>query len=401
MTSRIRSRARLVAAGAVLALAAAGCGGSGGSGGETLQIGALFAMTGEGSFYGEVMSAGSQLAVDQVNSSGGVAGHTFELAIEDHRSGNVDAAVSAARKLLNVDGATVLLSSFTAPTVAVQPMAVNQGVLMLNGGGVGSDLVGKQNLYNNRMLGAQLLPAMVAWSAKRYDAQRVATIFWNDAAGRSDNKAVKQGCARAGCTVVAEEPHAIGATDYSAQLARIRAANPDMLVIGSYGNDVGYIIQQARRIGLDIPIIGNEWTPDAATIAGPAMEGYTAIIDRFDPSTSDPEGTAFARAYEQRYGTPPEFYAANYYDLVRFVIPDLIRMATEAGKDPTEPGVLAAQMATAVKNGHEFETVYGESMTFNQDGTVVKPAAVFEADGQGDITPIASFEDGRIVPLGS
>lgn len=397
-----RARARLAAAGAALALTATACGGSGGAGGgtETLNMGALFAMTGEGSFYGDVMSKGSQLAVDQVNSGGGAHGYTFELQVEDHRSGQVDAAVSAARKLLNVDGATVLLSSFTAPTVAVQPLAVDQGVLLLNGGGVGSDLVGKENLYNNRMLGAQLLPAMVSWSAERHNAQRVATIFWNDAAGRSDNEAVKQGCQQAGCQVVAEEPHAIGTTDYSAQLARIRSANPDMLVIGSYGNDVGYIIQQARRVGLTVPIIGNEWTPDAAKIAGQAMEGYTAIIDRFDPATSDPEGKAFAQEYERRYGEEPEFYAANYYDLTRFVLPALIKMAGDAGEDPTEPGVLAAEMATAVEQGHEFDTVYGESMTFNQDGTVVKPAAVFEADGQGQITPIATFEDGRIVMPG-
>jgi branched-chain amino acid transport system substrate-binding protein len=401
------SRARLAALIATMALAVAACGGGtegsggggGGGGGGTLPIGALFAMTGGGSFYGDVMSKGTQLAVDEVNSGGGAEGYTFELHVEDHRSGNVDAAVSATRKLVNIDGTPAILSSFTAPTVAVQPLAVNQGVLLLNGGGVGEDLVGKEHLYNNRMLGKQLLPALIEWAVEQNGAQRVATIFWNDAAGRSDNEAVKQGCEAAGCQVVAEEPHEIGATDYSAQLARIRAANPDMLVIGSYGNDVGYIIQQARRIGLDVPIYGNEWTPDAAAIAGPAMEGYVAIIDRFDPSTSDPEGKAFAQAYEQRYGSPPEFYAANYYDLVRFVIPDLIAMAGQAGQDPTQPDVLATQMAAAVEAGHEFETVYGEAMTFNPDGTVEKPAAVFEAGPEGQLTPIATFEDGAIVPI--
>jgi branched-chain amino acid transport system substrate-binding protein len=401
MTGTSRMRARLAGVGAVLALAATACGGgSGGGGGSgTLQIGALFAMTGEGSFYGDVMSKGSQLAVDQVNAAGGAGGYTFELQVEDHRSGNVDAAVSAARKLINVDGATVLLSSFTAPTVAVQPLGVEQGVLLMNGGGVGEDLVGKQFLYNNRMLGKQLLPSLIGWAAEQQDVQRVATIFWNDAAGRSDNEAVKQGCQAAGCQVVAEEPHEIGATDYSAQLARIRSADPDVLVIGSYGNDVGYIIQQARRVGLTVPILGNEWTPDAANIAGAAMDGYVAIIDRFDPATVDPEGQAFAQEYQQRFGKAPEFYAANYYDLLRFVIPDLIAMAGEAGRDPTERGVLAEEMTTAVGQGHEFGTVYGESMTFNPDGTVEKPAAVFRADGQGAITPIATFDDGRVVPL--
>jgi branched-chain amino acid transport system substrate-binding protein len=397
-----KSRVRALAVPAVLALALAGCGGGSDeqAGGEAgaVQIGALFAMTGEGSFYGDVMSKGSQIAVDQVNAGGGAEGHQFELQVEDHRSGNVDAAVSAARKLVNIDGTGVVLSSFTAPTVAVQPMAVDQGVLLLNGGGVGDDLVGKEHLFNNRMLGKQLLPSLVGWAVEQHGAQRVATIFWNDAAGTSDNEAVKEGCQAAGCQVVAEEPHEIGATDYATQLARIRAADPQLLVIGSYGNDVGYIIQQARRLGLTVPIIGNEWTPDAAKVAGPAMDGYVAIIDRFDPSSGDPEGTAFAQEYQQRFGAAPEFYAANYYDLVRFVLPDLVAMAGQAGRDPTEPGVLAEEMTAAVQQGHEFGTVYGESMTFHPDGTVEKPAAVFRADGQGKITPIATFTDGRIVP---
>jgi len=42
------------------------------------------------------------------------------------------------------------------------------------------------------------------------------------------------------------------------QLARIKAASPDVLVLGSFGNDVGYIVKQAREIGIDAPIIGNE-----------------------------------------------------------------------------------------------------------------------------------------------
>lgn len=249
------------------------------------------------------------------------------------------------------------------------------------------------------MLGSQVMPTGVRWAARKYDAKRVATIFWNDAAGHSDNKATKQACAEADCTIVAEEPHEIGATNYTAQLSRIKSKNPQMLVIGSYGNDVGYIIKEARRLGLDIPIIGNEWTPDAAKIAGDAMDGYTVIMDRFDPSTNDPEGKKFVQAYKKKQGEEPGFYAANYYDLVRFVIPDLVHMAAKDDKDPHSPGVLADEMRQAVKSGHSFTTVYGDAMTFNSNGTVQKPAAVFKANN-GELKRIAEYNRGKITESG-
>ncbi|HEY8449280.1 MAG TPA: ABC transporter substrate-binding protein, partial [Bacillota bacterium] len=229
--------------------------------GGTIKIGMVLAMTGAGSFYGQVMSRGAQTAVDQINEQGGVEGYTLELVIEDHKSGDANAALTGGRKLLDVDQVPVILSSYTAPTLAIQPLAVEKGVLLFNGGGIGEDLIGKEALYNTRMLGTQIMPAVVRWAAEEQGAKRFATIFWNDAAGQSINQVVKDVCAEVGCEVVAEEPHDIGATNYSAQLARVKAANPDAIVIGSYGNDVGYIVNQARAQGINALIMGNEWSP--------------------------------------------------------------------------------------------------------------------------------------------
>lgn len=367
-----------------------------GEGGE-LTIGALLAMTGGGSFYGDVMSAGAQLAVDEINEAGGVAGHTFRLVVEDHESGDADAGVSAARKLIDIDQVPVILSSFTAPTVAIQPIATEAGVLVLNGGGIGDELVGKEGLYNTRMLGGQLMPALIEWSLDEFGGTRYAVIHWNDAAGRAIRDAVETTCQQAGCEVVAAEPHEIDESNYSPMLARIAAADPDVLVLGSYGNDVGQIIDQARRQGLDIPIIGNEWTPDAQEIAGEAMEDYVAVVDNFDAENpANPEADAFVAAYSQEFGEQPEFYGANYYELVRYVVTDLVELASAEGQDPTQPGVLKDTLEQAVAAGHEFGTLYGETMTFVQDGTIQKPAGVYRVD-EGSLVRFGVVEEGEVV----
>ena len=362
---------------------------------ETVKIGMILAMTGPGAFYGQVMSRGAQLAVDQINKAGGIGGRRLQVLVEDHKSGDADAAVTGARKLLDVDKVPVILTSYSAPTLAIQPLAVEKKVLLLNGGGVGSALVGKPNLYNTRMLSSQTAPFVVQWAAGRLKAKRIATIFWNDAAGQGVNAAIKSACATAGCQVVAEEPHDIGAKNYSAQLARIKAARPDAVALGSFGDDVGYTLSQARAYGITVPLLGVEWTPNAQKIGGKAMEGYTIAVDRFDPTSADPKAKAFVDAYRAAYGDVPEFYAANYYEHVEFILRPLMKRIVDRGSDPAKPGEVLAEMERARAAKFQFGSVYGGDMQIHPDGTVSKPLGVYEVKSDA-LVLIGRIVDGKI-----
>ena len=361
----------------------------------TLKLGMLLAMTGSGSFYGQVMSRGAQVAVDQTNREGGASGYQLQLVIEDHKSGDADAGVSGARKLMDIDGVPVILTSFSAPTLAIHPLAMEKKVLLLNGGGVGAALVGKRGLYNTRMLSTQLVPFVVQWATQELKASRLATIFWNDAAGQGINASIKDTCGKLACQVVVEEPHDIGAKNYSAQLARIKAARPDALIVGSFGDDVGYIVNQARAQGMDNPILGVEWTPNAQKIGGRAMEGYVAVIDRFEPTGGDATTKAFVDAYRTAYGETPEFYAANYYELVRLVLRPLIQRVVERGDDPTRQGPLLEEMEKAIAEGSRFQSVYGGEMQLAKDGTVTKPAGLYRVQSD-ELALVARIVGGTI-----
>ncbi len=363
----------------------------------TLKIGMILAMTGPGAFYGQVMSRGAQVAVDQINRAGGIGGYKLELVIEDHKSGDAEAAVTGARKLLDVDRVPVILTSYSAPTLAIQPLAVEKRVLLLNGGGVGSSLVGKPTLYNTRMLSSQTAPFVVQWATGKLGAKRIATLFWNDAAGQGVNGAIKETCAKLGCQVVAEEPHDIGAKNYSPQLARIRAARPDALALGTFGDDVGYILNQGRAYGLTVPILGVDWTPNAQKIGGKAMEGYVIAVDRFDPSGGDDKTKAFVEAYRVAYKETPEFYAANYYEHVQFILRPLVQRVVARKSDPTKPGEILAEMQKALADHFAFQSVYGGEMQLHPDGTVTKPLGVYEVKG-GNLALIGRIVGGKIQP---
>jgi branched-chain amino acid transport system substrate-binding protein len=391
----MRSSLAATALALLLALLVAVPAGQAPAAGGTLKVGMILAMTGPGAFYGQVMSRGADLAVEQVNKAGGIDGWKLELLIEDHKSGDADAAVTGARKLLDVDKVPVILTSYSAPTLAIQPLAVEKKVLLLNGGGVGSSLVNKPTLFNTRMLSSQTAPYIVQWAVQKMGAKRVATLFWNDAAGQGVNQAIKATCAKLGCQVVAEEPHDIGAKTYSTQLARIKARRPDILALGNFGDDVGYAVNQARALAITGPIVGVEWTPNAQKIGGDAMQGYTIAVDRFDPTGADADTKRFVEAYKTKYDQVPEFYAANYYEHVQHILRPLAQRVVKRGGNPAEPGALLGEMQKALKEGMQFQSVYGGTMQLNADGTVAKPMGVYVVKGN-ELSLVGRIVGGKI-----
>src|SRR5579863_3905100 len=120
-------------------------------------IGALLAMTGQASFYGQTMSQGMKQAIDEINAKGGVDGIPLEAAIEDHKGGGGQDGVSAMNRLISIHHVQAVLTSFSAPTIAVAPIADQQHIFMLNGGGVSPQLVGlSKYLFHNRSLSTDL-----------------------------------------------------------------------------------------------------------------------------------------------------------------------------------------------------------------------------------------------------
>lgn len=340
---------------------------------KTMKTGAIMAMTGAGAFYGKVMNQGIMLAFEEINTAGGAGGIKLKLIVEDHLSGDAKAAASAGQKLINLDKVPWIFTSYSAPTLSVQPMAAAANVLMLNGGAVSALMLNKPYLYSTRLLsnvGATAL-ANYAW---KLGYRKMAMMFWNDPAGIMSADAGRARWKELGGTVVAEEAYEKGATDYTGNLAKIKATKPDVLaLVGVWAKDTGFVAKQARDMGITIPILGVDWSPDNQAIAGPAFEGYRYVIDFFDVNGPDPWTQKFVKAYKDKWGSEPEIYAANYYELA-YILKAVIEQAVKDGKDPFN----GANLRDALLKMRTFPSVYGGTLTINDDGSCVKPIAVFE-----------------------
>ncbi|MDF2096622.1 ABC transporter substrate-binding protein [Aquibaculum arenosum] len=353
---------------------------------EKFTIGAILAMSGSGDWYGKVMSAGIELAVEEINAEGGIDGIPLEAVFEDHKSGIAREGVNAINRLINMHDVQAVFSSFSPPTIAIAPIADEQGILVVNGGGVSTAMVGiSDNLFHNRSLASDLGRAAVAF-ADEEGWSRMAQIAWRTDAGESIISEVEPYWEELGGEVVATEWMDQGATNIDTQIAKMRTANPDFLALWLFSPDPGMAMRRAREFGIDVPVVGVEYTADVAEIGGDHMEGYYYTSDYFTPT--DDWSQRFQEAYRERYGEDPEFYAANYYEGV-YLIAEAIRRARAEGGDYYD----GANLARIIREQPTYPSVYGGEMTFQDNGVAQKRVALFQIqDGESEFQRYLDLE---------
>ena len=346
---------------------------------EVFNIGAILAMTGSAPYYGEVMSRGAKLAVEEINKAGGIAGIKLALYIEDHKSGKAKEGVAGMQRLLSLHNTRAVLSSFSAPTLAIAPIADREKIFVINGGGVSASLIkASKYMVHNRQLSSALAGA-IADLAKKRGYKRMAIFHWKDAAGDSVRDILKKSWTGDGRKIVAEESVVQGAANIDTQIAKIRAARPDVVALGVFQPEVGLAIKRAHELGIKVPILGVEWTAEDAKIAGSHAEGYEYMLEVFKPTAENPWSQEFAKAYKAAYNQEPDIFSGNYYEAT-YVIAELIKRARAKGGDYWN----GERLYEAMWENPTFKSVYGPTMKFDpKTGLAQKPLALFKVDAEG------------------
>lgn len=355
---------------------------------DVFRAGAILAMSGKADWYGKVMSRAILLAEDEINANGGIDGIPLKILIEDHKSGIAKEGVSAMNRLINIHGVKAVLTSFSPPTLAIAPIAEDKKILLLNGGGTSAALLGvTQYMFHNRSLASDLGLAAVK-RAKELGLGDMAQMAWKNDAGESVIAAAAPFWEKEGHKVVATEFVELGASNIDTQVAKIRAAKPDWVGLWMFSPETGLALKKIREFGVEVPLIGIEFTGDVLKLAGSKAEGYEYASDYFTPSDEHPWSRDFAAAYEKRYGEAPEFYAANYYENV-YVLAEAIRHARAKGGDYWD----GAKLADAIRENPTFDSVYGGKMTYQPNGVAKKRVAIFRVEsGKGKFIEYVSLD---------
>ncbi len=313
-----------------------------------IKIGAILPLTGSGASYGVWMKGGTEMAAEEINAAGGIAGRKLEVIYDDHAA-DASKAVNAMRRLVEVEKVPFTLTSYSAPTLAIQPIGAQNKVVMMNGGGQSDNLANKDYLYNNIPVVSNEVGVIADWLAKDKKFKSAVVIVANDEAGRNAAKTFREKFGAGGGRVLAEEQVALEGNDFRAQLAKLKAAGGDLLFISSYGRNVAIIADQARELGIALPIAATSWVLVPEVFKSKGAEGMLVTRLPFNPESD------FARKFKQKYGTDAGFFAVQYYTATKV----FARAAEEAMKKGG--GKLDGEgVKNAIESIRAFDTISGK-----------------------------------------
>ncbi|WP_019414092.1 ABC transporter substrate-binding protein [Paenisporosarcina sp. TG20] len=336
------------------------------------KIGVISYLTGPGAAYGEAITNGFNLALEEINEKGEVK---IELDIQDS-AGKQEQALSVAQKLMSSDDIVAILGpTLSTEMNVVGPEADMNGIPIMGTSttAAGIPQIGEY-VFRNSLPESLAIPAALEKAVEKFDAKSVAILYGNDdlftKSGFDTMKAVAEDM---GLDIVTIETFQKGQSDYNALLTKIKDLNPDLILASALYNEGAVIMDQARKMGIEVPFIGGNGfnSPQVIEIAGPASEGLIVATPWFGDK-EDPKVQEFVGKYEAKYGKKPDQFAAQAYDAL-YIMAEGLKNAGEADRDA---------LRDALAEIKDLDGVLGK-FSFDEEGDVVMdPTVLVIKDGK-------------------
>jgi branched-chain amino acid transport system substrate-binding protein len=236
-----------------------------------LRIGASLPQTGPYAGPGQNQLRGYRLCVKHANEKGGVLGRRIELIAKDDQS-KAPTAVAIYEKLITQDKVDAILGPYYAPVVeAVADVSEKHKMPMVAPAGATTSIHKKGRRFVFMMFspGEVYLEGLIDMAAKR-GLKTVALIHEDTMFPRGLAKGTLELARKRGLSVVLVEAYPPRTTDFSAILAKVRAANPDLLAAGTYFHDAVAITRQLRELDVNPKMF-------AVTVGGDFPEFYQIL----------------------------------------------------------------------------------------------------------------------------
>ena len=361
-------------------------GSTGSASGDTIKVGLLGNTTGAAAQYGNAVFNGAKLYVEELNAAGGINGKTVEL-VEYDEEGDAAKAQTGYGSLVDSGVTAILGSVLTSPTVAVAPLADEDGMPMITASATATSVTYNEEtntVYGHMFRSCFIDPfqgsTMASFASAELGAKTAAILTNNGSAysqGLTD--AFVEKAAEVGLTIVAQETYAGDDTvDFQSQLTNIAAKNPDVLFVPDYYNIVALVAQQAASTGVKATLLGADGWDTVLNYVNDASVLENAYFCAGYSAKDDSEMVqAFLKSYEDKYGAEPDMFAAQAYDAAH-ILCDALKAAEDQGLETGSAEYKDAVTAAMKATDADFVTGH---VTYDEYNNPQKTAAIINIKG--------------------
>ena len=365
--SRILS---LIAAAAMLTGILAGCKSDDSN---KIKIGGLAPLTGDVAQYGEAVNNAVLMAVDDINTKGGILGKKIKYIYEDEKGDSTE-AVNAYNKLVE-EGIVALVGDVTSkPTKAVALKAKEDNMPMITASGTEESItkVGS-NVFRTCFIDPYQGQLMASYAAKKLNAKKAAIIYdTGDPYSTGIADAFEAAANSLGMTITNKEGYTSKSTDFNSQLTKISNSNPDVIMVPVYYSDVALIAVQAKQQGITAKLLGADgWDGVIEKIDASNADALANAFfcSQYSASSTDPALQSFLQRYKEKYKKDANMFAVLGYDTMQ-----IMAAAIEKAGSTDSDAIIAALKAT------NYDGLTGTT-TFDDSRNPVRQAIITSFDG--------------------
>ena len=322
-------------------------------------------MTGQYASFGEQFRRGAEMAVADLNASGGVLGEKLKLTIGDDAC-DPKQAVAVANKFAS-EGVQFVAGHFcSGSSIPASKVYEEENILQISPGSTNPKLTeeGGPNVF--RVCGRDDQQGLVAgdYLADKFSGKKIAILHDKTAYGKGLADETKKQLNKRGINEAMYEAYTAGEKDYSALVSKMKGAGVDVFYLGGYHTEAGLMVRQAREQGYNVQLVSGDAlvTDEFWKITGDAGAG---TLMTFSP---DPRKNAMAVPVVKKFrdtGYEPEGYTLYTYGAIQA----WAKAVAKAKSADTDKVVAALQ-------GSDYDTVLGK-IGFDDKGDVTAPGYVF------------------------
>jgi branched-chain amino acid transport system substrate-binding protein len=324
-----------------------------------IRIGFTAELSGKQNELAVNLRNGVQLAVDDINASGGIQGRKIELIIEDDL-GTPQGAIAAENRLIDHGVVAIVGHLTSSQTAAGYQVAAERGTVLISATASTATLTGLADLFfcttpSTLYLGNEF--ARYIFRERGITSLAIILDEDNQAYATSLADAFTAGFIQAGGQVLTRIPYSSSTiTDFIPSVYGLRLSNPHAVLIIASPPEAGIIAQQIRLQKWDIPLFAAPWARGEELLrnGGSAVEGLELII-AYDSDSPNTRLVGFTTRFMERYTKPPAFTAVYGYEVIQVLAAALEKTGGQAeGLPEALSNLSGVEVMTATVSLNEY-----------------------------------------------
>jgi branched-chain amino acid transport system substrate-binding protein len=333
-----------------------------------IRLGVNLDVTGYGAWLGEPELRAVQLFAEQVNNTGGIDGHPLELVVYDNES-NPEKSSGNAKKLIQRDKVTAAIgTAITATSNAAKSVAQEEKVVTYSLSGSFEPNYADSFSFATWVHTSGMVETIYDYFVKK-GIKRIATLCATDSTGQTWFDETNKSAKKYGLEIAGER-FSVKDVDVTAQLAKLKASNPQALIVGVSGAPNAVVGKNFNQLGFKIPYVtghgnisdtflklmeGNE--PETLLLPGAYYIVWRELPDSYPQKKLMRE---FAEAFQKKFKKDPDIYAVVAYDAARVIAEAMQQVKPEGPKD-------SPKLRDAMETIRNYPAVYGGTYTFSKE----------------------------------